>query len=338
MLTWDQRLLSRMGAMAIVLAGVFGVAVMAAFDALLQRTVANRFRGRLFGVKDLVCTGALLLATGSLGLPTSFRVDRWIGPLLIGVSLTTGLAGAITLRVRLKRGLDMPWLNFLRQANEFVCRAWWRLEQVGPCTVPRTGPAIITANHRSVPDPALLQASVPYRVLSFLIAAEYTHLPIVRTIVRATQCIPVRRGTRDTSSTKEALRRLESGGVVAIFIEGGISPPNVTPRPKDGVALLALRTGAPVIPAYIWGTRYSKGVFWGCLIRHRAKVRFGAPVDLSDLSGRERDRELVRLATQRIYSAIMSLAPAGATAGQTTISASDPPSERQHGQPQESTI
>jgi len=312
MLPWSTTALSRLGAVGITLAGLFGVSVMAAFDALLQRTVANRFRGRVFGFKDLVCTGALLIATGALGVPTAVRMDRWVGWLLLGVSVLTFVAGAVTLRVRLRRGLDRPWISFLRHLVEFVSKFWWGLERLGPVTVPRTGPVIVTANHRSIPDPPLLSACVPYRVLSFLIAAEYANLPIVRTVVRAAECIPVRRGTRETAATKEALRKLEAGNAVAIFIEGGIAPPGERRRPKDGVALLALRTGAPVIPAYISGTRYTKGVLAGCLARHRARVRFGPPVDLSDFDDHDRGRATVRAATERIYAAIIALAPEGA--------------------------
>ncbi len=306
---WSATTLSRIGMVAITLAGVFGVAVMASFNALLQRSVANRYRGRIFGLKDLVCMGALLSATGALGIPAHARVDRWVGWLLVGVSVLTFGAGAVSLRVRLRRTTDTPWFHFLRYSSEFICRFWWRLERVGPCTVPRTGGVIITANHRSVPDPLLLHACVPYRVISFLIAAEYTHLPLVRTVVRAAHCIPVRRETRETSATKQALRHLQSGGALAAFIEGGMVAPGETRRPKDGMALLALRTGVPVIPAYIEGTYHTEGVFTGLLKRHRARIRFGPPVNLDEFRAAARSRETVRAATQKIFEAIQALAP-----------------------------
>lgn len=305
----DPTTLKRIGMIAIVLAGVFGVTVIASFNAMLQHTVANRFRGRIFGLKDLVCTGSLLIATGALGIPQHLRVDRWVGWLLVGVALLTLTAGLFTLVIRMRRTPDTPLIHFLRYLNEFVCRFWWRLERVGPCTVPRDGAVIVTANHRAIPDPPLLQACVPYRVLSFLIAAEYANLPVVKTVVRAAGCIPVRRETRETAATKAALRHLEAGGALAAFIEGGVVAPGETRRPKDGMALLALRTGAPVIPAYIEGTYYTDGVLTGALMRHNARIRFGPPVDLSEFQTGERTRETVRAATQKIYNAIMELKP-----------------------------
>ena len=309
MLPFAAETLAAIGAVSLVLTGVFGVTVMASFNALLQRSVANRFLGRIFGLKDLVCTGSLLIATGALGIPQYTRIDRWVGWLLVGVAMLTFVYGVITLRLRMRRSTNPPFVHFLCYLNEFISRFWWRLERIGPCTVPRDGGVIVTANHRAIPDPLLLQACVSYRILSFLIAAEYTNLPVVRTVIRAARCIPVRRESRETAATKAALRHLESGGALAAFIEGGIVAPGKTRRPKDGMALFALRTGVPVIPAYIEGTYYTDGVLAGLLKRHRARIRFGPPVDLSEFQSTERNRETVRAATNKIYDAIMELAP-----------------------------
>jgi hypothetical protein len=62
-----------------------------------------------------------------------------------------------------------------------------------------------------------------------------------------------------------------------------------------------------VIPAHISGVVHTSEVVKGLIARHRVRVRFGRPVDLSGLSGR--GREDVRVATRRIYDAIVSLAP-----------------------------
>jgi 1-acyl-sn-glycerol-3-phosphate acyltransferase len=106
---------------------------------------------------------------------------------------------------------------------------------------------------------------------------------------------------------KKAMRLLRDGKALGIFIEGRIMLPGEKPEPKDGVAMLALKTGTPVIPAHISGVVHTNEVVKGLIARHRARVRFGRPVDLSGLGGRS--REDVRAATQRIYEAILLLAP-----------------------------
>lgn len=202
--------------------------------------------------------------------------------------------------------------------NELLCRLWYRWRQVGPCTVPRTGAVIITANHTCTADPLFLCAGCTYRKVSFLIAREYANLPIWRFFVRLVECIPVRRDGNDVAATKEALRRLQDGKAMGIFIQGRIPPPGQAVPPRDGVALLALHTGATVIPVHISGTKYRDSILGGFLARHRVRIRFGEPVDLTefaDSSGGVR-RQRLAAATQRIAAAIEALAPqAGMPAG-----------------------
>jgi 1-acyl-sn-glycerol-3-phosphate acyltransferase len=302
--------LSRIGAVGVTFSGVFGVAVIASFHSLLQRTVANRFRGRVFGVHDVCSTLALLLSTGLLGLPSWERVDRWVGWILAGVAVFTLCAGLVTLFVRLRRSaLHRHAITFAANINEFLARFWWRMRRVGPATVPRTGPVIVTSNHTCPADPSLICAAVPYRVVSFMIAAEYADFPVWRSFLRMIECIPVRRGAGDMDATKQALRHLREGKALGIFIEGGIVAPGEEARPKDGVASLALRTGATVIPAYISGVKYHPRMLRAVLSRHRAQVRFGQPVDLSEFTQGDRGKEAIRAATRKIYAAVLGLAP-----------------------------
>ncbi len=297
------------GGVGVVLAGMFAMAIMASFNSLLQRTVADRYRGRIFGVKDLCCTASLLIATGLLGVPLLPQMDRYVGEVLIGVAVVMFIAFVVTLRARLLRGPHTIGVNFIENLNEFLCKFWWRLQRDGRAGVPHTEPVIVTSNHISSVDPLLLSAAAPYRLICFMIAAEYAAWPGMRFIVWLAQCIPVKRGTRQTSATKEAIRYLRNGKAVGIFIEGGIVPPGETARPKDGVAMLALRTGSRVIPAYISGMNYHDGIIAGLISRHNARVRFGPPVDLSEFGAGKVDRQTLRAATQKIYAAVMALAP-----------------------------
>jgi len=79
--------------------------------------------------------------------------------------------------------------------------------------------------------------------------------------------------------------------------------------------MLALKTHTPVIPAHISGTVYHDSVLRGLLVRHRARVRFGKPVDLSEFAGDKPSRETLRAATQKIFAAIQSLAPSPSDGG-----------------------
>jgi 1-acyl-sn-glycerol-3-phosphate acyltransferase len=305
----SQTALMRIGGVGIVLAGASALGVMASFQTLLQRIVADKFRGRVFGVNDLVCTFSLLIATGMLGIPRWERLDRWAGVIVGSVAVVTILAGVTVLYVRLHRGPHGWALNLGENLNEFIVKFWYRFQRIGRPTVPHTGPVIVTSNHVSAADPLLLCAGAPYRAISFMIAAEYASWPIVSFFVRALECIPVHRGTRETSATKQALRHLEQGRAVGIFIEGGISGPGETPQPKDGVAMMALRTGAVVVPAYISGMTLHQSLLRGLFSRQNAKVRWGRPVNLDEFRSNDPSRETIRAATAKIYTAVLALAP-----------------------------
>lgn len=197
----------------------------------------------------------------------------------------------------------------LRAADSFnrvICRVWYRLKRVGPCTIPQNGPAIVTANHTCSADPMMIYAGCGYRKIAFMIAQEFANLPVGGWFVRLIECIPVRRDGRDAAATREAMRRIRDGHVISIFIQGRIPKPGQQVPPKDGVALLALRTGAPVIPVHLSGNQYRDGIFAGILARHRTRVRFGPPVDLSDFGG-STEGDNVSKATERIWAAIQAL-------------------------------
>jgi 1-acyl-sn-glycerol-3-phosphate acyltransferase len=329
-LPFEQATLKAIGAVGVIGAGVFGVGVMASFNALLQRIVPDRYRGRVYGVNNVCWIAALLIATGGLGLPQWTRVDRWVGYILAAVALLAFAAGVITMTVRLGRGPLGRGMNLAENLNEFLAKFWYRLRRVGPSTVPRTGPVIITANHASTADPIFLHAAAPYRPISFLVAAEFMKLPIASFFINLLECIPVKRDGRDASATKQAIRYLRAGKAVGIFIEGRIVPPGTKPHPKDGVAMLALKTGVKVIPAHISGVVYRDGIFSGLLTRHRARVRFGRPVDLSEFAGDKSSRENVRAATRKIYNAIQALAPKdeASTTPRTDLGQQDLPPEQ----------
>ena len=278
------------------------------FNALLQRLVPNRYRGRIFGIKDLFTTSALLLATGTLGIPQWENLDRWVGWILVGVALITFVTGLTTLMVRVRRSPYAGVFMLLAHLTEFVAKFWWRLVSSGP-RIPRSGGVLITSNHTCYADPLMICAASPYRKISFLVAAEYCKLPVIRFFLNQSECIPVKRDGQDSTATREVLRRLRGGKAVGIFIEGRIIPLGETGEPRDGLALLALRTGVPVIPVYISGTHRSGGLARAFLGRHKAHVQFGKPVDLSEFKDRTKDRQAVKAATKKIYAAIQALAP-----------------------------
>ena len=93
----------------------------------------------------------------------------------------------------------------------------------GPAPLPRSGPAIVVANHTCSADAAFLTVGCAPRILSFLIAEEYYAIPQLGRLVRYIGCVPVRRDGCDVAAARAGLRRLSEGRVLCIFPEGGLS-------------------------------------------------------------------------------------------------------------------
>lgn len=300
-----------LGVVAMLVGGVFGATIAATCIAMLQRAVPDRLRGRVFGLIDSIRMTGLLSAGAVLSIPRWTDAGRWIGWVLLALAviLAAVFAGALVAHLRRRH---MPWTRqFWWSLNEFYCRWWFRLRREGPCTVPAGGPVIVVANHTCGIDPLLLIASTPHRLIGFLVAEEFTHIPIGGRLIRMIGCVPVRRDGHDAAGTRAALRHLRDGNVLGIFIEGGIPEPGEIREPKLGAAMLALHSGALIVPAHLSGTHYDENVGWSFLRRHWAVVRFGKPIDLSRYWIPSGDKEALRKVSIKLLEQIRTLAPEG---------------------------
>ena len=205
---------------------------------------------------------------------------------------------------------DWPlWARLLHTLIRIYTRGFHRL-RADASPVPASGPAILAANHRSGPDPLFLIASNP-RLISFLIAREYYAIRWLRPLFERVGAVPVDRGRPTAGSLRGMLDRLAAGRVAGIFPEGAIQPAGAEVQARRGVALLALESGAPVIPAQISGIHQLGGNdLWTFLRPRRVRLRYGAPVPLDDLRqryGTEADRAVLQEAADRILTAIHTL-------------------------------
>jgi 1-acyl-sn-glycerol-3-phosphate acyltransferase len=123
--------------------------------------------------------------------------------------------------------------------------------------LPRTGPVIVACNHISYADPVILGMAVERagRAVRYLAKRELFNSPFMGRVVRSTNQIPVDRNTGNAAASLLAAEAaLKEGALVAIFPEGTIPKPDrPLPVPKTGAARLALATGAPLVPAAVWG-------------------------------------------------------------------------------------
>ena len=185
-----------------------------------------------------------------------------------------------------------------------------RLPKDDPVTP--VGPATIVANHRSGVDPIMVSISTRRRV-RFLMAREYYEVLGMQWAFRSLKCIPVNRDGRDLGATKAALKALRAGDVIGIFPQGGIRKADSLLEGKAGTALLALRTGAPVVPVCIEGSPNLPSVFRAMVTPSQTRLTFGEPMVYKSEKKQRPSREEIREVNAAILKAIESLAGASTT-------------------------
>lgn len=215
----------------------------------------------------------------------------------------TPIAGHVTLLIRA-----------CAFAARLLARAVTRVRIEGDVdAIPRTGPVILAANHTSNADPIVIGGFLTQtldRRVNWLGKKELFDVPILGWLSWHGGIHPVDRGAADVDAFKLASRILTEGHLLAVFPEGTRSPNGQLQAAKDGIAVLALRTGAPIVPIGIegadrvWPKGRSLPRFGGHIT-----VRIGSPIVLDAVRGSGDRRAAKSLATDRIMHAIAHLLP-----------------------------
>ncbi len=127
------------------------------------------------------------------------------------------------------------------------------LKIIGRSNVPMTGPVILAPNHVSFFDPPVVACGSP-RALTFLAKEELFKPPVFGPLIRSVNAFPLKRGEGDTSAMRLALQKLAEGHCLIMFPEGTRGDGKTLGPMQSGVAMLAKRSGAKVVPVGVYGT------------------------------------------------------------------------------------
>jgi 1-acyl-sn-glycerol-3-phosphate acyltransferase len=194
----------------------------------------------------------------------------------------------------------------------FLARLLFRARVEGVEHMPRSGPFIVVTNHCSNLDPPILGWATGHqigRVVHFMAKAEMRRWPIVGWLASQTGVYFVRRGEADRAAQRFSLEALAAGRPIAMFVEGTRSRNSRLRAGRHGAALLAIRSGAPVVPVGIAGTQR---IFPGrSRVPHptHVTVRIGEPLRLPHQPDGRIDRTSLAEGTERIMRAIEALLP-----------------------------
>ena len=181
--------------------------------------------------------------------------------------------------------------------------------------IPREGPVIIAANHSSNLDAVVIGSWIIPKLgrrIHWLGKKELFAWPVIGWAAANGGVHPVDRDAADVEAFRLAKRILDEGQILFVFPEGTRSPDGTLQQARDGVAVLAMRTGAPIVPVAIAGSAR----VWpkGQKLPHpggHVTIRVGRPFRLADVLPPGTDRRTAKaLATTLIMERIAALLPA----------------------------
>ncbi|MFF9375411.1 lysophospholipid acyltransferase family protein [Streptomyces griseoluteus] len=194
-----------------------------------------------------------------------------------------------------------------------VLRLVFRPRIEGLDHVPDSGAAIIAGNHLSFSDHFLMPAILRRRI-TFLAKAEYFTGPglkgrLTAFFFRSAGQIPVDRSGKEAgqAAVREGLKVLERGELLGIYPEGTRSHDGRLYKGKVGVAVMALKAGAPVVPCAMIGTFEAQPPGRRIPRLRPITIRFGEPLEFSRYEGMEDEKAVLRAVTDEIMYAVLEL-------------------------------
>ena len=176
--------------------------------------------------------------------------------------------------------------NFYKIAIPFIkafANAQFRINCIGQENIPKEkGRLIVACNHISFADPAVIISHFPYSI-HFIAKSELFENPVTAFLLSNLNAFPVRRGLSDRSAIKYACDILDQDKILGIFPEGRRVRSAIPEKAKRGVAFIARRTGADILPASLYVDPKED------VLRQRITLRFGRVLKNSELFSEGQD-------------------------------------------------
>lgn len=206
---------------------------------------------------------------------------------------------------------QQPRLTWRRQIMRRFIRVvgfgiLWKLEITGRENIPDTGPAIIMMNHISMIDPVLCMGAILNRFVIPMTKVENVRNPVLGPLVHFWGAYSVERGMVDRKALTNSIELVKSGQLILIAPEG-TRQTNGLAEAKDGLAYVATKADAVIIPTGIAGAQH-----WGSNLKHLQRtsiqVNFGRPFRLkTDGRARIPREELTTMSHEAMYQLALAV-------------------------------
>ncbi len=188
-----------------------------------------------------------------------------------------------------------------------MMRVLGRIHSSGEANVPGSGGVLFCPNHISDCDPPAIFVTTPRRAW-FVGKSELFEIPVLGWLFAYFQGFPIKRDSADRAALRRIEALLKSGQPVVLFPEGRLSENGQLQRVQPGAALLALRTGAPIVPVGIQNTNgvVPYGDLWPRYSPRPVQVSYGSPIRPQDYAMLPRPKAIAAL-TATLTAALAEL-------------------------------
>lgn len=181
-----------------------------------------------------------------------------------------------------------------------IYRGFFGAKARGMENYPQDENCIILGNHFSAWDPITIARYYTISEVHFLSKASLFRNPLLSWLLRTLHAIPVRRGETDMAAMRSAMQVIRDGHVLGIFPEGTRQAGDKVRQIETGVAVMALKSEAPLVPVLVTGKYRFRG---------RLRLVVGKPIDIEDLRALRPDAPTMETLKARIIDAIEALRP-----------------------------
>ncbi|MHB8263696.1 MAG: lysophospholipid acyltransferase family protein [Acidimicrobiales bacterium] len=205
-------------------------------------------------------------------------------------------------------GVKASWWIYAgaRSLAHWINQRMWKVEVEQRWLVPECGPTIIAPVHRSFVD-FFIASEATNRPLAFMAKNELWKHRLPARFLEAFGVFPVNRTGVDRRALERAEDILKAGGTLILFPEGTRRSGDTVTDLHEGVAFLAARTGAAVVPVALTGTEQIMPKGSRFPKRRPVRIVLGHPVHVSRpaVGSRIRRSDLAK-ATESIKEAMQS--------------------------------
>lgn len=184
----------------------------------------------------------------------------------------------------------------LKGIFHFLVIIVYRPKITGKENIPKEGAALITPNHVHALDSAVI-LTTNKRQVSFMAKEELYKNGFIKWLAKIFNIFPVRRGGKDLEAIKTSLKILKSGQMMAMFPEGTRNGLAKGVKPKNGAIMIAIKSGAPIIPCGVKGT---------CKPFTKVTLNYGKPITYSKDTDIQ-NKELMDKLTKELMDEIVRL-------------------------------